>query len=263
MAFNERFFKIIKYLLPKSKSFKIYIEKKLSNFFKALTCIPDDFRKYLDEIYLDIFPKTTRQLDEWKNEFGLFFFPPYENEQRETIDGEWKAKGGQGKDYIQQVLRDAGFDVYVHENIPPVDPDIFLTSIASMVCGGFNAYAGRLDAYAGLTGGELLVNGPIYTNIIDIASSAGNINMSCGNLKACCRYFEKMEIVDKTYTITNDPDYWGYFFFIGGQATRNINHELETIDFALIPSGRKEEFKRLVLKLKPAQTWVGLIVTYT
>jgi hypothetical protein len=262
MSFNEKFFKIIKLLTPKG-NFKLYIEKKLSDFFKALTCIADDFRNYIHQIFLDIFPNTTRQLTEWRDEFGLVVFPPDESQQRETLDGEWKATGGQGKDYIQQILRNAGFDVYVHENIPPVDPDIFLNSIPIMVCGGFNAYAGRDDAFAGKTGGELLVNGPIYTNEINISSVAGHIHMNCGHIEACCRYFDSMKLIEKTYLIPDDPDYWGFFFFIGGIATRNIDNELETIQNAIIPPERKEEFKRLVLKLKPAQTWVGLIVSYS
>lgn len=263
MAFNEKFFKIIKFLLPKNRNFKLFIQKKLNDFFKALTFLPDDFRKYIDSIFLDIFPDTTRQLIEWCDEFGLVHFPPGNDEQRQAIAGEWKATGGQGRDYIQQVLRDAGFDVYVHENNPPVDPDIFLNAIPVMVCGGFNAYAGRADAFAGRTGGELLVNSPIYTNEINISSVAGNIDMSCGNTRACCRYFDSMKLIEKIYTITDDPDYWGFFFFIGGPATRNVNHELETIENALIPSERKDEFKRKILQLKPAESWVGLIVSYT
>jgi len=262
MSFDEKFFKIIKLLLPKNRNFIIYLEKQLSQFFKALTSIPSDFKNYLENIFFDIFPSTTRFLDLWKDEFGFSDFPPFTSQKREAIDGEWKSIGGQGKDYIQQVLRDAGFDVYVHENIPPVDPDLFLSSVPIMVCGGFNAYCGRSDAFAGKTGGDLLVNGPIYTNEVSILSVAGEENMVCGNIYAKCRYFESMKLTDKTYFIPNNSDYWGFFFFIGGPATRNINHELETIDTAFIPAERKEEFKKLILKLKPAQTWVGLIVSY-
>jgi hypothetical protein len=263
MAFNKRWLKIFKFLLPKANAFLIFIQKKLTQFLEGLTNVPDDFKKYINHIFLDIFPQSTRQLDLWKNQFGLIFFPPGENEQRETIDGEWKAQGGQGPDYIQQVLRDAGFEVYVHENNPPVDPDIFLNAIPIMVCGGFNAYAGRVDAFAGKTGGELLVNSPIYTNRTEIESVAGNVNMSCGNVLAVCRYFKRMILTEKIYTITDDPDYWSYFFFIGGLATRDVDHKLLTIENALIPSERENEFKRLILKLKPGQSWVGLIITYT
>jgi len=264
MAFNEKFFKIIKLLLPKSNAFAIFIQKKITQFFESLTAIPGDFRDYIHQIFLDIFPTTTRELLKFKDQFGIIYFPVDEASQRETIDSEWKAQGGQGKDYIQSILRAAGFDVYVHENNPPVDPDIFLNSIPIMIAKGVNAYAGRSDAFAGRTGGELLVNGPILTNAPLYLSVCGNPNQCCGNDLACCQYFEKIKTTDKIYQITDDPDYWGYFFFIGGEATRDpITFELLTITNAIIPAQRKEEFKRLILKLKPAQSWVGLIVSYS
>jgi len=264
MAVNAKFFKIIKSLLPKSNTFQLFIQKKLTQFFEALTVIPGDFRDYIHQIFLDIFPSTTREIEKWREQFGLIYFPSDSAEQIETLNSEWQATGGQGADYIQSVLRAAGFDVYVHENNPPVDPDIFLNSIPIMVCKGLNAYAGRDDAFAGRTGGDLLVNGPILTNIPLYLSICGNINTCCRNQKAKAGYFEKIMTIDKIYQITDDPDYWGYFFFVGGVATRNATtHVLETIENVVIPSARKEEFKRLILKLKPAQSWAGLIVTYS
>jgi hypothetical protein len=264
MAINEKFFKVIKLLIPKSNAFAIFIQKKLTKFFEALTVIPGDFRDYIHQVFFDIFPSTTREAEKWKEQFGLIYFPSDPVEQISILNSEWQATGGQGADYIQSILRAAGFDVYVHENNPPVDPDIFLNSIPIMVCKGVNAYAGRDDAFAGRTGGDLLVNGSILTNIPAYLSICGNINTCCGNQYAKAGYFEKIITSDKIYQITDDPDYWGYFFFIGGLATRNVTtHVLETIDNAIIPSERKEEFKRLILKLKPAHSWVGLIVNYT
>ena len=171
MAINEKFFRIIKLLVPKSDAFQLFIQKKLTQFFEGLTVIPGDFRDYLHQVYLDIFPTTTRELTKWKEQFGIIYFPESESDQRNLIDSEWKAQGGQGKDYIQEQLQNAGFDVQVHENIAPVDPDIHY-----------------------IDDDHLLVNGPI--------KEAGQI--------------------EKTYSITDDSDYWGFFFFIGGDATRDL-----------------------------------------
>jgi hypothetical protein len=263
MAFNEKFFKVIKLLAPKSRAFWMFVEKKLTNFFSGFTAVPDDFREYLHQIWFDVFPSTTRELEKWGEQFGVQFFPQNESDQIMVIDTEWKSKGGQSAYYIQAQLQNAGFNVQVHENNPPVDPDIFLSSNFVMVAGGPNAYAGRSDAYAGRTGGELLVNGPILTNVPSYLSIAGNPNCCCGNAIAYCGYFQKMNTYDKIYSITDDPTYWPFFFFIGGDATRDpVTNELTNIENANVPFNREKEFKNLILKLKPSQTWVGLLNSY-
>ena len=184
MAFNEKWFKIIKLLSPKSNAFSLFIQKKLTQFFEGLTTIPDDFRDHLHQVWLDIFPSTTRELTAWKEQFGIIFFPAVEADQRQTIDTEWKLEGGQGKDYIEAQLIATGFDVQVHENIAPVNPDIYHE------------------------GDNLLVNGPVMI--------AGNI--------------------PKTYEITDDSDYWGYFFFIGGDAERALISD-KLADPSTLPTG--------------------------
>lgn len=263
MAINTKFFKIIKLLAPKSDAFQLFIQKKLTQFFEALTVIPDDFRSYLHQIWFDAFPSTTRELNLWRAQFGIQYFSPDEDIQRTGIATEWASKGGQGKDYLQAQLQSAGFDVQVHENIPAVDPDTFLSNVFVMQANGANAYAGRSDAFAGRTGGELLVNGPILTNIPLYIAVAGYYRCVCDNVAAECGYFEKIIGYDKIYSITNDSDYWPYFFFIGGDATRDpVTHELTDIQNANVPYNRQDEFKRLILKIKPAQSWCGLLISY-
>jgi hypothetical protein len=263
MAINTKFFEIIKLLAPKSLAFSLFIQKKLTQFLEALTIIPDDFRSYLHQIWLDSFPSTTRELELWRNQFGIQYYPDDESQQRQMIATEWASKGGQGKDYLQSQLQSAGFEVQVHENNPAIDPDILLSSLFVMQCGGTNAYAGRSDAFAGKTGGDLIVNGPILTNVPLKIAIAGYINCCCGNNAAHCGYFEKIKTHDRVYEITNDQDYWPYFFFIGGDATRDpVTHEITEIANANVQANRKDEFKRLILKLKPAQSWVGLLISY-
>lgn len=263
MAVNEKFFKIIKQLSTKSKSISLFVQKKLVQFFEGLTALPEDFRNYLHQIWLDIFPETTRELEMWKDQFGIEYFPDDDEDQIDVITAEWQSMGGQSAYYLQSELQKAGFGVQVHENNPPVDPDTFLSSQFVMIANGPNAYAGRSDAFAGRTGGELLVNGPILTNYPLYLSYAGNENCVCGNTVGHCGYFAKIVGYDKTYEVTDDPDYWGSFFFIGGDATRDpITNELTDIANANVSNSRKDEFKRLILKLKPSQTWAGLLINY-
>ena len=262
MAYSPRWFKVFKLLSPRSNAFLLFIQKKFTKFIEGLTALPADFRQYIDEIWLDIFPDTTRSIELWEKQWGIIT-PALDIEtRRANVDTLWKLSGGQDQPYIEATLRAAGFDVYVHENNPPVDPDNFLSGIFVLQAGGLNAYAGRQDAFAGRTGGELLVNGPILTNVALILAIAGGNNSFAGNINMNASYFEELTTFDKTYQITDDPDLWPYFFFVGGTATRNASHELTAIDYAEIAPEREDEFKALLLKLKPAQSWAGLIINF-
>lgn len=264
MAFNRKYFKLFKYLFPKSNTFSMFIQKKLTQLFEGLTALPDNYRKYIDQIYLDLFPVTTRELILWEKVFGIENISSDEAIRRNTIDQRWKLKGGQGPDYIQQTLQDNGFDVQVYENNPPIDPSIFIGGVFIMVAGGQNAYAGRADAFAGMTSnGELLVNGfiPIATSQRIFLVTAGNTY--AGNQKAVAGYFEQFITADKQYILPTDPLLFPFVWFIGGDATRDpITHELTAIETVQIPAEREQEFKNIILTLKPIQTWVGLIVEY-
>lgn len=263
MAFNRRWFNIFKTLFPRGNAFLLFIQKKFTQLIEGLTALPYDFRTYIDNIWLDLFPDSTRELELWNTQFGLQTGQNSESTQRTVLEDRWSSEGGQASAYMQSVLQANGFDVQVHENNPPVDPDLFLNNIPAMVAGGDNAYAGRDDAFAGRTGGELLVNGPIVTNIPLYLGVAGISFMSAGNELAVSAYFEKFQRIDRIYPITDDSDYWGAFFFIGGDATRNaVTHELETIETVTIPLDREREFKDLILTLKPSQTWCGLLIDF-
>lgn len=259
----EKFFKVFKLLFPRANAFSLFVDKRLTQFIKGLSGLPEDFRNFINQIYLDLFPYTTQELSLWEKTFGISNPSSIEENRRMDIDAAWKAKGGQGADYIQGVLNAAGFDVQVHENNPPVDPDIFLNSIPILFCNSPAGFAGNDLAFAGKTGGDLLVNGSIVTNFPVYNSVCGFGNMVCGNNIAGAGQFDRFGTSEKIYQITDDPDLWGAFFFVGGDATRNATtHELETIENVNIASDRKNEFIRLILKLKPAQTWAGLMVDY-
>lgn len=263
MAFNRKYFNIFKYLLPKCDAFIIFVQKKLTQFFEGITALPDDFRKYIDQIYLDIFPETTRSIELFEEQFGIINPSTDDAIRRNTISERWEKKECQGKDCLQDILQSAGFNVQVHENNPPVDPAIFLVGDFVMVAGGSNAYAGRSDAFAGKTAnGELLVNGfvPVASDQRLFIANAGNA--WAGNQFSIAGYFTEFLVEDKTYTLPTDPKLFPFIFFIGGDATRNASNELTSIDVVDIPASREQEFKELILMHKPAQSWAGLIVNY-
>jgi hypothetical protein len=268
MAFNRKWFNIFKTLLPKSNAFNITIQKNLTKFFEGLTALPDNFRTYIDNIYFDIFPSTTRSPELWEDQFGITYPSSSITTRQNDIDTQWKLKGGQSAYYLQSILQDAGFDVQVHENNPKVDPDNFISGLFVMTCGMTTAVCGNDDAYAGKTGGFILANGflPDSSDLRDylmVCGGDGFDNVTAGQSIAVCGYFEQFIIIPKTYEIPDDSDYWDFVFFIGGDATRDpVTHELTFIETVTIDSSRQSEFEKLILKIKPVNTWAGMLIDY-
>ncbi len=255
----DKFLKIYKLLLPKSHAFSLFVDNNMRKFFVSLSALPADFRNYINSIYLDLFPSTTRSLELWNKTFGI----TKKNSTSGDLSSAWLATGGQSPYYLENLLRSAGFDVQVHINEPAIDPALLLNYVPIMFCGSSNSYAGYEGSVCGFTGGELLVNGPVYTNIPAYLSQCGGDTMVCGNDLAIVGYFEEVKTQDKIYTLPTESWQWPAVFFVGGDATRDPNtHKIIEIENAMIPSNKKDDIKKMIIKYKPAQTWVGLFADY-
>ena len=180
---------------------------------------------------------------------------------RRATSGAW--------DLLQSKLREAGFDdVYVHPNDPAVDPNIFLAQAFNMMCGdllpgGNAAQCGEPEAICSQVGGELVVNGDLFTSIPNYINLAGE-NIGCGE-GVYCGDFDgyRAALTDIIYQVPTDSGYWPLIFFVGGAATRDINGYLTEIEFYNVPNERRLEFRRTILRFKPMFSWGGLIVVYS
>lgn len=268
MAYNKKYFELIKKLLPKSKLWKLLDTKYLSDFFKALTSLFDDVRKYIDNIYLDLFPNTTRSLELWEEQYAITN-PAFDEEtRRNTIAMKWKDKGGQSASYIEKILRENGFDVYVYENNPITDPNSFLDAEDEQ--------------------NQVIVNGfiPRMTEIKDIMIICRDIDREyatycndrkeftcadqdavcgyyendaesewfCGNDRAVCGYFEGYIQFESEEDIPTDSTYFPFLFFIGGKVERDASGRIINMQAASIPLTRLNYFRNLILGLKPAHS---------
>jgi hypothetical protein len=225
------YLRIFQHLLPRAEAWKITTEKTLRKFFEGLAESYRDVRVYIDLVYEDLFPTSTRALDLWEQHFGLLRGPT-EQARRMNVDAAWKATGGQSPRYIQDVLQAAGFDVYVHEwwdgTEPRVrrDPRLYTSppAIGTVQCGEPLALCGEPSAVCD----GFLANDPGY-------------------------------LVNETLTLRPPPpipandDFWPYFLYVGGEVFGTP---------ALIDASRKREFERLVLKICPAHLWIVLLVEY-
>ncbi len=269
------FLRIFQHLLPNSKAWRITADKKLRQFFDGLKSIGEDVKQFTDDVWNDTFPDTTRELDAWENEFGLINTGLTEQQRRDRIDASWKALGGQSPKYIQDTLQDNGFDVFVHEwwvpgtepppgtkeCVTPRDPRTVLReeftgkTFFIVECGEPLAQCGEPTAQAGDSlepRGYPLVN-KIFSSEPAFLVLCGEPDVQCGEPDALCGNFFGYNETIKNYFVTDDPEKWPYFLYIGGEVFGEL---------AQVEGSRRNEFENLCLKICPTQQWLGIIVEY-
>lgn len=237
---------IFKHLLPTGRAWSLTANKNLRRFFEALEPEMHAPRDFSDKVLLDVFPQTTRFLTEWETQFGLNNVRLSESARRSRLDAAWKNTGGQSPSYIQNLLRENGFNVFVHDwwvlgTEPPVGtsaaatprnplsvllPEYALTT-PGVDCGEPLAECG--EAFAECGNGPIgLVGYPLVNKFIYDSDEVG-------------------------YTVPSDAAYWPFFMYVGGE---NFG------DIAEVPAIRRFEFEELLLRTRPAHIWIGVIVRY-
>ena len=263
------FFRIFQHLLPRARAWTLIAEKILRNFFEGLTGLPADFKDFIDQVWLDIFPTSTRDLLDWEQQFGIVSPAATDAERRETLEAQWMRGGGLGPDALQEVLQSAGFDLYVHEawHFTPAkairNPHLWLidadTSIVYVAeCGEAVAECGEPTALCGDTStptGILLVNKILQRSVDHIeAVICGEAAAACGEPASLCGDNSGFTSEFKPYILPNDPDRWPFFWYIGGVGFG---------DMVTVPITRKSELETLILKIGPTHLWAGLFVSYS
>lgn len=268
------FFNIIRHLLPNARAWRLTINKKLRQFFTGLSGVGDDARSFIDNVWLDIFPDTTRELGTWDTQFGLLDTQLTEQQRRDRLTATWQAIGGQSPRYIQDTLQANGFNVFVHEwwepgtepapgikqCVTPRNPLLVLrrefTNASLLVdCGEALAQCGEAFAEAGNGPNPLgypLVN-KIFVTEPDILPLCAEAVAEAGEPDALCGNFFKFRETLRQYIIPDDPAKWPYFLYIGGQTFG---------DLAQVDPKRRDEFEALCLKICPTQQWLGILVEY-
>ena len=269
------FLRVFKHLLPNARAWRITAQKRLREFFEGLSGTGEEIKQFFDEVWLDIFPSSTRELDKWERQFALAPATLTDQERRNRVDAAWKALGGQDPQYIQETLRANGFDVYVHEwwvpgtepapgvkaCVTPRNPLTYLRRSNNVTgfritCGNPVATCGNPVATCGSAlepPGYPLVN-KVYESVPLYVATCGNPVATCGNPVATCGNYDSLLNKFRDYIVPADPDKWPYFLYIGGE---------NFPDLAAIETSRKDEFEALCLKICPTQQWLGILVEYS
>lgn len=210
-------------------------------------------------------PWKTEMLADLEREFGITPNPNYTEEMRRMVLAQKMFTRDQRGtiDEMRAALTSAGFNVYVWANDPAVDPAPFLIQEFTMTCGADNAYCGEPSAVCGNIGGELLVNGPLYTQVPAIGMCCGSEVAFCLEPEAVAGFYDSLRLIPYVYEIPTDPGDWPFIFYVGGLATFNIDGEIIDITQVNIPIYREFEFKEIILRLKPMHSWAALIVSFS
>jgi len=236
-------------LLPRGAAWRLPYGSPIRRFFDGFGPTLDRARDAADAPINEAFPETTTSLATWEKQFGLRGGGT-DSERRAILAAEWQATGGQSVAYITQILQTAGFDVAVYEywsaEGPPAvvrDPRDYTEQplIGTVQCTPQTyQYLGQPQCSDGLVGPDdrvvhqfqcdaFLQNDPHYL-------------------------VNKLLTNEAPPPVPDDPDTWPYFLYVGASTGFG--------DIAEIPLSRRAEFERLLLKLRPLQNWIVLLVQY-
>lgn len=221
-----------KHVLPTGRAWALTIDKQLRQFFTGLAKPMGDAQDYQDAVYSDVRPQYTSKIAEWEFQFGIFTSAATEQDRRDRLAAAWRAIGGQDPRYLQDTVQAAGFPLFIHEwwapgSFPPV----------ARIPQNFIAPSGAPAGFGVMLGGDGVQLGRDSTQL--------GRGRRLGLL-----------IEDNLPTSPTWPPSAGerpYFLYFGGVMFG---------DLVQIPAAREAELKTLLLKVCPAQQWIGLFVEF-
>lgn len=236
MSIFNKIVKLSKQLYPLGRVFKMPLGGNLDKLTKGLavseSTLYDNAIAIFDSMLPDNDNFTSQDATDWERRFGMVQNAVVPLADRKAAIARKMShpstiSARQHYLYIEGQLRDADFDVYVHENIFPDGGGGFETREPLAVNGGVGADPFQMGE--GQLGDSQL--GSFYANkIVNYIDSS----------------------LDELF---NEGDNLRSTFFIGGDAS-------DLTIFASVDADRKDEFRQLILKLKPAHTVGYLFVNY-
>ena len=227
------FFDAIKLLFPRSRAFNLTIDSNKRKLIKAIAVLPEDIRHEVEQVYFDIFPETSRCIDDWEKVFAVVFSSKELAKQRNVLAALWRINnGGQSAGFLESMLSNIDSNILVVENTP--------------------------------------VSNPRQRSITNIAV-CGNKTLCCKNVKAVCGYrvgdenFSPSILrndISELYSIKNDPRFWTYCYFICRRVVRNNKNEILYVEKIQIKKEFRNYIEYLILKIKPVHTVAVMFIEW-
>jgi hypothetical protein len=250
--FEGRFLQLTKQLYPRGRAWKLFNNSWFERLHKGLAV--SESRAYGDAVAIlnSILPDndnfTAEDATDWERRLGLINNPLVDLADRKLaiirkMNHPGTIKARQHYLYIQGQLQAAGFDVYVYENFGELLPADFIVipEIASLD-------EANLDEF------NLGDTTTVYPELFGFAN-LDEFNLGEFNLD---------EEVYLNKIVNNIPTEADSFFDIGqtSRATFFIGGFPQGT-FANVPLIRRDEFRKLILTLKPVQNVGYLLINYT
>jgi len=251
MSLAQRLLNLTRQLYPTGKAFKMPFNGFMESLHIALALSEARFYRDALATLFAILPDndnfTADDAADWERRLGMITNPDVDLEDRKLaikrkMNHPGTIKARQHRLYLQTQLQAAGFNVWVHENIPEINPINFLIN----------------QNYAQLGNKQLgdFQLGSFFSTHSDLIHfvQLGDFQLGQAQLNT---YFWKNKVVnhinwrqDLFFAIGSN---FRSVFFIGGE-TRGT--------FANVNVEREPEFRQLILKIKPAQTVALLFINY-
>lgn len=250
----SKFIQLSKQLLPKGRIFNIPEGGTLESLNNEDSYwdneASDDIKGILYSILPDNDNFTAEDATRWEQRLGLITNTAASLDNRKlAIKRKMNHPGSilarQSSDYIQDQLQAAGFDVYIHENLP-----------LQTVENALGATVGIIQMGDGEMGDGLQM-GSVYEYFSGLFSTYEMGEGEMGEVEMGGVHFKNIvanridEIEDQWHGTGSDNS---NVFFVGGEIFAN---------FANVDENRKDEFRQLILRLKPAQSVAFLLINYT
>ena len=134
-------FNTFKHLFSRSQAWRL-VASPIKEYIKGYSYFPATIRDFIDNIWNDIFPSKTRELEKWEQQFNLSQSGTVQ-ERIDNLSGRWSAQGGQGFDYLQDLIHNSGYpQVFLHEWWLPSDAYRVYCLAPDSDCGSGDAECG-------------------------------------------------------------------------------------------------------------------------
>lgn len=250
--FSDKLKKITKQLYPTGRAFRIPSNGIMERLHDALIVseaqMIEDALSTLDVILPDNDNFTVEDAQRWEQRLGMISNSSVSLADRKAaiirkMNHPGTILARQSHDYLQDSLQLAGFDVYVHENIPEQTIEELLqpSSMTGQQGDGQQGDFQQGDVHSS------------YSSLFQCVQQ-GMIQQGLFQQGECIYLNKVVNNIDENLDIPF-PIVGNYrsTFFIGGEVLGT---------FADVDENRKDEFRQLILKIKPVQTVGLLLINY-